>query len=327
MDKIINSTCLCGEYLSKYNEELLMIEPCEHIIHFRCVHMVDNSCPFCNNDIKIILTFSEIKKMWQMTRYREYYQKYVDMCTIKYGGDQGDVDCLRLLSNIPHIILYTSSLMINDNSAKLKYIMSSMLNRCNIKLKVKGAKNISAKPMVIIANHTTYIDALVIASIFDCSFLVSSIVKNSWYGSKLAKLFPIIYIERSNKKKNTVQKIQKFINKKQKSVCLFPEGLVTHPKTLARFRSGAFRVGSPVLPVVIKYNPDVYSLDTPSYIFKLFSQKKIKVTVNILKPEYPPFDTNKIENIRNKMAASSNLALSRISNRDICDTTCRNISR
>ncbi len=121
------------------------------------------------------------------------------------------------------------------------------------------------------------------------------------------------------KSKNTVGKITKFMDENKKSVCLFPEGFLTHPKTIGRFRTGAFNTGYPVQPLIIRYNP-VLNDDNPVFLFaKIFSQKKIEVNVQVLDLEYPPFDKEKIENIRHKMGRAGNMALSRVSNRDIID--------
>jgi hypothetical protein len=59
--------------------------------------------------------------------------------------------------------------------------------------------------------------------------------------------------------------------------------------------------------------------NTLVYLNNLINEDKITITFKILDMEYPPFNEEKIEQIRMKMAHSSNLVLSRVSNRDIVD--------
>ncbi len=124
-------------------------------------------------------------------------------------------------------------------------------------------------------------------------------------------------IKRGDTKK-TVPKIKKFVDK-YGSICLFPEGMITHPATLGRFRTGAFNTNYPVIPITINYSKDITDTSILSFIFKLASKSKIDITVNIMDPIYPPFDMKKIENIRTSMAFKGNFLLSRVSNRDITD--------
>jgi hypothetical protein len=86
--------------------------------------------------------------------------------------------------------------------------------------------------------------------------------------------------------------------------------------TLLRFRTGAFYTGANICPVVIKYRNFVYDHDFKQMIFKLITQDEIAVDVYINDIEYQPFDNDKIEKIREKMAKVGNLKLSRVANRD-----------
>ena len=95
--------------------------------------------------------------------------------------------------------------------------------------------------------------------------------------------------------------------------------MIVHPETLARFRTGAFHVNEPILPVVINYKPYVSDSSISDFLQKLASQNIINITVNILQPEHPPYGDEKIESIRRKMAKKGNMALSRVSNRDVVD--------
>ena len=147
--------------------------------------------------------------------------------------------------------------------------------------------------------------------------MAASFTKDIWYLKHLINLLPLLLIDRG-KTSNTVEKLKEFVDTKR-SLCLFPEGIMTHQNTLSTFRTGAFMTGHPVQPIILKYKPYIYDTSMNNYITKLFSQEKITVTMTILDIEQPPFDNNKIEMIRHKMAKAGNFALSRVSNKDVVD--------
>ena len=72
-------------------------------------------------------------------------------------------------------------------------------------------------------------------------------------------IVPLLIIKRG-KNANTVKKMKNYV-RKHGSICLFPEGIITHPDTIIQFRTGAFNIGEPILPVVIKYNPAIFDDD------------------------------------------------------------------
>jgi len=129
---------------------------------------------------------------------------------------------------------------------------------------------------------------------------------------------PTLVISRGDKN-NAVEKMKQFLKKDNNKLCIFPEGIITNRNTLAQFRTGSFNLGYDITPVVIKYNINVYHADPMIFIKNLLSQNEIIADVIILNTERYPFNNDKIEKIRNKMANYGNLFLSRISNREIID--------
>ncbi len=208
-------------------------------------------------------------------------------------------------------------LFASDNINGLDRVVLNLLNNCNINVIIRNKHKIMQNNKIIIANHCNNIDSMIIYHIFHCGFLSSTAMKETWIGKKIFNIFPIVEIKR-NSSTDTTKKIKDFIKHKG-DICIFPEGLITHPKTLIRFRTGAFHLGYPVQPVIISFDPYVHDDNTTKFIMKLYSLDKITVTVTILDPVYPPFTNYDIEKIRNDMARTNDMALSRISNRDIVD--------
>jgi 1-acyl-sn-glycerol-3-phosphate acyltransferase len=320
MDKIINSRCSCDIGLRWKKLPMVMLEPCEHILHQKCINNIkDSKCPFCDTTIKSISSFEKIKR--NKNKNALSYQKYVDMISVTYFDDMSTVnygllllpnaiDSIGIMSTIPFLPSLT------DNSGQ--YLARDLLCLINAKIIVNGMqnykKNNKNEPKVYIANHTTHIDIAVMKTLFDCGFLTSSYIKESLFGRLIFNTCPLLVIKRGSSI-NTVEQMKKFVENNG-SICLFPEGTILHPETLGRFRSGAFYIGYPICPVVIRYDPPIFDFNIDVFMQKIMSTENITIYVDILPEEKPPFDDNRIEEIRKKMAKVGNLGLSRVSNRD-----------
>jgi 1-acyl-sn-glycerol-3-phosphate acyltransferase len=188
----------------------------------------------------------------------------------------------------------------------------------NIEIKVRGLNKIKPGPKVFIANHTSHLDFFTIFYVLGPGFLASSVVKDNIVSNQLTNILPLLIIDRGKKGGNTVDKMRKYVETHE-SICLFPEGMMTHPDTIIRFRTGAFNVGYPVYPVVLKYTNVVGDMSTPNFILKIASRQHEIIEMHILGPFLPPFDENKIELVRHAMANRGKMVLSRVSNRDIIE--------
>ena len=316
MDKIINSVCICTKRLS-YKKGLVVILPCQHLIHSICCKYINNlKCPYCNKNIKNIRTHSEIYNIAKETGDKMYRQIYIDMTTVKNISIK-PINWVPLLKGSIGLLDDIGMLFASDNINGLNKVVLNLLNNCNINIIVKNKHKIIPDKKIIIANHCNIIDSMMIYHVFRCGFLSSTALKETWMGKKIYDIFPIVSIKR-NTSINTIEKIKNYIKDKG-DICIFPEGLITHPKTLIRFRTGAFNLGYPVQPVVVSFDPYIHDNDAANFIMKLYSLDKITVTMKILDPVYPPFTNYDIEKIRNDMAMTNDMALSRISNRDIVD--------
>lgn len=334
MHKTINSKCICKKNIMSKNDELLVIMPCQHIIHLSCLKYINNNrCKICNIRICNILTFFQIikylgnkKKLTNL--YYFYSQLYIDMYAVQNVSELTQINYFNLIIRLPNIMrcLYNFN-SINPRPLNsyasiniLQKLSQDIFNICNIKIKIYGRNNIKNIKKVIICNHITAFDPLFLFRIFKCGFLGSHIIKENWIGNKLSQLLPLLLVKRGQNE-NNVEKIKKFIND-YGSICLFPEGLIHNQKTLIKFRTGGFMTGYPVQPVIINIEPFINDYNMETLLMKVFSQNEINVTIKILPIEYPKsneFNKKEIELIRQKMAQAGNLYLSRISNKDIKD--------
>jgi len=125
---------------------------------------------------------------------------------------------------------------------------------------VRGVQNIPPGPVVLTANHTSYLDALVLVSILgprNCSF----IAKREFLANPLMRLlltgFGCVFVERFD-----VQAAAGHADelaeaaKRGQSLAIFPEGTLLRRPGLMPFRTGAFQVaaqaGIPVVPVAMR---------------------------------------------------------------------------
>lgn len=312
--KIINSRCVCGIGLGWNRDQIIMLDPCEHMIHKKCcVNFIE--CPICKT--RIIKKYTEKKLKILAQNDTNYNQKYIDMICVKNTDDKCKKNMSRFIMNVPTIMDLIGRIPFSkgfDNGHKL---CKNTLMLSNVKLTVIGKKNITKDNKIIIANHSSIMDFMIMFYVFKCGFLASNSVKESWLGKMISSIIPILFIDRG-KDTNTVDKMKQYISE-QGSLCLFPEGIIVHPQTLARFRTGAFHAGQPILPVVIKYKPHITDGSIGEFLQKMASQDQIHVTVHVLPLEIPPFDNQNIVDIRQKMANIGNMSLSRVSNRDAID--------
>lgn len=323
MPKTINSVCICGEALSKYKDDIVVILPCQHLIHMVCITDLYNRekikmCPYCETQIKTIHTTTEIKKIVNESNDPKYYQIYVDMMTMSFV-ESGEIG-YSILYNFPAIFDNMGAIYMAENQDDGYNILQEIFDNCNIQLRVKNRHKLYSlgnTPKVYIANHSSPIDSLIIHALTRCGFLASVIIKNTWMGRKIGAVMPLVMIDRG-KNRNYVEKLRKYM-KESGDIGIFPEGKQHHPKTLMQFRTGAFHTGYPVVPMIIRYKPFIYDNNVNSYLMKIYSQKRIMVYVDVLDPEFPPFNNRKIEKLRHNMAKVGNMALSRVSNRDITD--------
>lgn len=330
---IINSRCFCNKGLIWIKSDFITLIGCDHILHKKCydefvekkVKNNNTNCPICNSKIKSVKTFEQIKKLSTSSNIevnKSYYQRYIDTISISNFDNYSKVNKDVMATNIIDFMGLLSSVPFIKGREKAKKMCDELLCLLNAKVVVNGMQNINNnKPHVLIANHTTYLDFLVIFYLFQCGFLSSSYIKETWYGRLILDMVPLMIIERG-KDFNTVEGMKKYVEK-YGSICLFPEGMITHPDTLIQFRTGAFNIGYPINPVVIRYEPVIYDNDMNIFVQKLLSSKDITIYVDVLPEQTPPFSDKKIERIRTLMAKTGNFALSRVSNKDIKDNSVK----
>lgn len=308
--KTLNSTCICKFRLNAINCEVIMIEPCEHLIHSDCLN--SNICPYCNIKIEGFTKLADYKKNKKLT------QKCIDILSMSSVDDMTKKNNLKILSNIPYGIFIASQLYFASSQNDAKKICESIFSLAGITLKIKGFTKIKNNNhnKVFIANHVGYFDSIILYYILGCGFLASISIKDDVFFKNAVNILPILLIKRGEQQ-DTVNRMKKFV-KQHGSICLFPEGMFSYPGTISRFRSGAFKIEEPIYPIVLKYNKCVLDTNGMNFALKVGSGLNEVVEIIFLDPFYPPFNNDTPELIRNAMAQQG-LHLSRVLGNDYND--------
>lgn len=333
-DKILNYVCECkNNFLNSNN--LIVLEPCSHIFHDYCINNYisaniiknkkNHKCPLCDKEIKSLLKERHIYKN------NKYKQLQTDIRTIKFD-QKCDINYTLLPIRLLKANSLINKLLLVSNQNELINTLEYFLRLSNIKInlidntknnpikfenntiKWVNQKDIDTK-IVIIPNHTHYIDSFIIYYLFKCGFVSADIINKTDLGKIIASKCNLLIFKRGQDT-NMVQKIKEYLEEK-KIIGIFPEGAMGNIGSLMRFRTGAFYTGAAVCPVIIKYNPYPWDDDFKKMVFKIITQHEITVDVHVNDLIYPPFDDKKIDKVRNYMAQIGNLELSRISNKFI----------
>ena len=310
-NKIINSVCVCKQQLNTTGDEVIMLDPCEHLIHIGCWNN-NKFCPTCNIKIIEFIKFKDFKKNSNLN------QKCIDILSVTPVGTLSQSSAIEAFSNTFNYANIFSKIFFIKNKTDVKDICKNLFSMMGLTIKVNGLnkiKNLDKK--VYVANHTGYLDAIILYYILNCGFLASSLLKEDLLLKNALGIVPLLLIQRGHKQ-NMVEQMKKFVQH-HGSICIFPEGTFVYPGTLARFRTGAFKIDQPIYPIVIKYSK-IIDDDPLNFLLKLGSNLNEVVEITFLDPIYPPFNDNTPELVRYEMSMHG-LLLSRVLSNDIKDSS------
>ena len=226
MNKVINSKCICGDGLPWKQYEVIMINPCEHLIHRECLK--SHQCPYCKINITGII------KKHDYLKNPKLYQKCIDIISMTNFDKLSKINYFGALTNLPNFLGTIIQIPFTKGFENGKKLVENIFNMNNIQIKVNGLEKIKNEPKVFISNHTSHLDFLIIFYILGCGFLASSVIKDNIIAKKFTDIVPLLLIDRG-KHTNTVEKMKEYI-KEIGSICLFPEGMITNPNTIINFR-------------------------------------------------------------------------------------------
>ena len=334
---IVNFFCICKRK-NKVNDKFKVVLPCCHIFHDNCLNNYCNNsksftneknvfnyerfrCPLCQTQIKKVL---DEKKIFRNKKYSEIQK---DLITVRMNNT-GYIDYLSLPFKIMSFVGFINYLIQSKYTQEFISSAECLLKICNVKINlINNSSNNDIKIInnkiifknnqknIIISNHSNYLDTFILYYLFVTGFIASEFITSTDFGRLLSNKCKLLIFNR-NVDKNMVEKIKEYLEE-MKQIIIFPEGVMKdNNDTLMKFRTGSFYTGANICPVVIKYRNYINDEDMKQSLFKLITQAENIVDIYILPTEYPPFNDEKIENIREKMAKVGNFKLSRVSNKN-----------
>jgi len=189
-------------------------------------------------------------------------------------------------------------------------------------------------PVLVVAPHSSFFDALVIFSCGDPYFI--SRIENTQYPflGKCLLLTQAIFVKREdpNSRQNTVKEICDRAKSTEPwgQFVIFPEGTTSNRKALMSFKPGGFIPGCSVQPVLVRYNNKQdtisWTWDQPhgvlGVLFYTLCQFQNHLEIEFLEPYHPSEEEKRdpqlfANNVRVLMASSLGIPL--------CDLTFQQI--
>ena len=98
------------------------------------------------------------------------------------------------------------------------------------------------KPLVLVGNHCSYLDIIILSSLLPVCFVAKSEIKKWFFFGFLAKIQNSIFIDRNSLRAlDSFKKVSDSLSSKF-SVIIFPEGTTNNGKKILKFRTSLFKV-------------------------------------------------------------------------------------
>ena len=121
------------------------------------------------------------------------------------------------------------------------YFHKFLLKILGIKLSLIGQPS-RLKPLVLVGNHCSYLDIIILSSVFPVCFVAKSEIKGWFFFGFLAKIQNSIFIDRRNfKTLDSLRKVSKSLSE-QFAIVIFPEGTTNDGKKIMKFRPSLFKI-------------------------------------------------------------------------------------
>lgn len=206
-----------------------------------------------------------------------------------------------LLFIVHHTI---AGLVIWNQKLKLRYFLWSISQTAKLCLKVlnvrvtrEGARG-EVKQRLIVANHLSYLDVLILFAFYPSLFVTSVEIKETFLLGRICKLAGCFFVERRKSKRSIETKNNELNEMKEKfslgyNIFLFPEGTSSDGSGVLPFKGTFFQLAvdtaTKVQPMCLKYTGDNRDIPPwygdmtfPDHLFKLCLQREITAHLTIL---------------------------------------------
>ena len=212
---------------------------------------------------------------------------------------------IKILLHILFVIPLCLLILISTKKQQEKIIQfwcKRLLSIFEMKVEVQGLEIFlsNKKQYLIVANHISWMDIIVIQSIKPSIFVAKSDVASWPLFGWVAQMTGTIFIKREKVSdiKKALKKMKRRLTKR--SVCIFPEGTSTNGQYLLPFKSNLFQSSidthKSILPLCLRYKQKgIYSdkvafigdMSLVDSIIKIKNESDMSVEVDVLQPIRP----------------------------------------
>ena len=210
----------------------------------------------------------------------------------------------------------------NQQERIIQFWCKRLLAIFEINVEVTGLETYLAnqKKYLMVANHISWMDIIVIQSIKPCIFVAKADVASWPLFGWVAQMTGTIFIKRD--KVSDIKKALKKMKRRliKRSVCIFPEGTSSNGRYLLPFKSNLFQSSidtqKSILPLCLRYEQKNTYTDKTAFvddmslldsIIKIKQEKDIRAIVEVLQPIRPRYNRKELasytqEIIRNNLS-------------------------
>jgi 1-acyl-sn-glycerol-3-phosphate acyltransferase len=134
----------------------------------------------------------------------------------------------------------------------------ALLRGAGVRLAVRGLEQLPDRPAVLVCNHASYIDGLVLVAALPrpCSFVAKHELAGQWIAGTFLRRLGTLFVERVDRRRSVEDAQQLAVTVAQgQSLLVFPEGSFKPEPGLLPFHLGAFAAavdaGVPVVPLAL----------------------------------------------------------------------------
>lgn len=219
-----------------------------------------------------------------------------DMLRGALGRSVGPIGSVRALSRVVKLVRETNlqsgripkGATQRERSLRAKEWGRTLLNVLGVEVTISGELPELDGPVMVMANHRSYVDILVLLSLLPVRFLAKQEVEEWPVIGRVATMVNTIYVKREAKEsRGEVRRVMREALGEGGNVAVFPEGTTVAPPGCGAFYRGSFEVAVeanvPILPVAIEYlREDIWLNESAvKHYFRTFSKRKVPVWVMI----------------------------------------------
>lgn len=193
-------------------------------------------------------------------------------------------------------------------SELVSFHASVILTILQIKVKVRNEhRMMGIENSLVVCNHLSYIDVIILASTLPSCFVTSKEIKQSFFLGQIVTLAGCLFVDRKDRKnlKGEINELRAALSAGL-NVTVFPEATSTNGSEVLRFKrplfESAIATARPILPFTINYtnisnqrinthNRDIVcwygDMEFIPHFLKLLDQTSLTVEVQVHEPFYP----------------------------------------